>query len=74
MGTYVDQPVSTDMIRWVAERVLDMHGKPVAEEPITGRCAQCPPEGSCGLLHWALQALVAAEPVDPYGERAKRGA
>ena len=66
MSAYADPPVSPNVIRWAAERVLDMHADPVGDEPRTGRCAQCQPNGSCGLWHWARAVLGAAESVDPH--------
>ncbi len=66
MSAYADPRVSPNVIRWAAEQVLDMHADPVTDQPRTGRCAQCQPDGSCGLLHWARLVLVAAESVDPH--------
>ena len=57
MDTATNLPVSPDTIRWAAERVLDMHVEQPEADRVTGRCAQCQPNGRCDLLHWARRAV-----------------
>lgn len=58
-----DGPVTPDVIRWAANRIIDQHEpprRPNAGRP--GRCAHCPPEESgktCALLTEARMTLLA---------------
>jgi hypothetical protein len=49
--------VSTETIRWAAQRTIQQHEEPASEDRRTGVCARCKPGAGCALLGWALTVV-----------------
>ena len=56
-----DRPAaSPGTVLWGAQQIIRQHREATDPHRVTGRCKQCRPDGSCGLLRWA-EVIVATD-------------